>query len=151
MKILCISDKVESMLHGPNLTSYARGVEAVISCGDLPFDYLEYIVTFLGVPVYYVLGNHDPGPEGPEYPGGCTPLDGRIVEAEDGVWCSPGSPVRPFTRAVPTSTPSARCAAGHGRSRSGSVAGASSAVRNPASSSPTPRLSASGTWRTWPT
>jgi uncharacterized protein len=85
VKILCISDKVESMLHGPNLTSYARGVEAVISCGDLPFDYLEYIVTFLGVPVYYVLGNHDPGPEGPEYPGGCTPLDGRVVEAEGGV------------------------------------------------------------------
>ena len=73
------------MLHGPNLTSYSRGVEAVISCGDLPFEYLEYIVTFLGVPVYYVLGNHDPGPEGPEYPGGCTPLDGRIVEAEGGV------------------------------------------------------------------
>jgi Icc-related predicted phosphoesterase len=82
MKILCISDRVERMLYGPNLTSYARGVEAVISCGDLPFDYLEYIVTFLGVPVYYVLGNHDPGPEGPEYPGGCTPLDGRVVEAE---------------------------------------------------------------------
>jgi Icc-related predicted phosphoesterase len=53
----------------------------VIACGDLPFDYLEYIVTFLGVPVYYVLGNHDPGPDGPEYPGGCTPLDGQIVEA----------------------------------------------------------------------
>ena len=85
VKILCISDKVESMLHCPNLTTYAGGVEAVISCGDLPFDYLEYIVTFLGVPVYYVLGNHDPGPEGPEYPGGCTPLDGRIVEAEGGV------------------------------------------------------------------
>ena len=85
VKILCISDKVESMLHGPNLTTCAGGVEAVISCGDLPFDYLEYIVTFLGVPVYYVLGNHDPGPEGPEYPGGCTPLDGRIVEAEGGV------------------------------------------------------------------
>ena len=82
MKILCISDRVESMLYGPNLNSYARGVEAVISCGDLPFDYLEYIVTFLGVPVYYVLGNHDPGPEGPEYPGGCTPLDGRVVEVE---------------------------------------------------------------------
>jgi Icc-related predicted phosphoesterase len=84
MKILCISDRVEMMLYGPNLTSYARGVEAVISCGDLSFDYLEYIVTFLGIPVYYVLGNHDPGPEGPEYPGGCTPLDGRVVEAEGG-------------------------------------------------------------------
>jgi predicted phosphodiesterase len=80
VRILCISDRVEPMLHGLNLTSYAGGVEAVISCGDLPFDYLEYIVTSLGVPVYYVLGNHDPSPEGPEYPEGCTPLDGRIVE-----------------------------------------------------------------------
>jgi uncharacterized protein len=81
VKILCISDRVEPMLHGPSLNSYARGVEAVISCGDLPFSYLEYIVTFLGVPVYYVLGNHDPAPDAPEWPGGCTPLDGRVVDA----------------------------------------------------------------------
>ncbi len=84
MKILCISDQVESVLHGPTLDSYARGVGAVVSCGDLPFDYLEYIITFLGVPVYYVLGNHDPAPDSPEYPGGCIPLDGKIVEAGSG-------------------------------------------------------------------
>ena len=84
MKILCVSDRVEPMLHGPSLNAYAAGVEAVISCGDLPFEYLEYIVTFLGVPVYYVLGNHDPSPESKEHPEGCTPLDGRIVE-EDGL------------------------------------------------------------------
>jgi uncharacterized protein len=78
VKILCVSDRVEQMLHGPSLNSYAEGVEAVISCGDLPFDYLEYIITFLGVPVYYVLGNHDPATVGPE---GCTPLDGRVVDA----------------------------------------------------------------------
>jgi uncharacterized protein len=81
VKILCISDRVEPMLHSPSLNSYAKGVEAVISCGDLPFDYLEYVVTFLGVPLYYVLGNHDPAPDGPEHPGGCTPLDGRVVDA----------------------------------------------------------------------
>lgn len=80
MKILCISDKVEPTLYGPSLNHHAAGVEAVISCGDLPFDYLEYIVTFLGVPVYYVLGNHDPGPDGKEYPEGCTPLDGEVVD-----------------------------------------------------------------------
>ncbi len=72
------------MLHGPSLNSYARGVAAVVSCGDLPFDYLEYIITFLGVPVYYVLGNHDPGPDSPEYPGGCISLDGRVVEVGKG-------------------------------------------------------------------
>ncbi len=84
MKILCISDQVEQVLHGPTLNSYAHGVEAVISCGDLPFDYLEYVLTFLGAPLYYVLGNHDPGPDGPEYPGGCTPLDGRVLEVGTG-------------------------------------------------------------------
>jgi len=84
VKILCVSDRVETMLQGPSLNAYAGDVEAVISCGDLPFSYLEYLVTFLGVPVYYVLGNHDPAPDGPEYPGGCTPLDGRVVEMEDG-------------------------------------------------------------------
>jgi Icc-related predicted phosphoesterase len=81
VKILCISDRVEPVLHGPNLTSYAGGVAIVISCGDLPFDYLDYILTFLGAPVYYVLGNHDPSPDGSGYPEGCTPLAGRVVEA----------------------------------------------------------------------
>lgn len=84
MKILCISDQVEQILHGPRLNSYAEGVEAVISCGDLPFDYLEYVLTFLGVPLYYVLGNHDPAPDSPEYPGGCIPLDGKVVEVGGG-------------------------------------------------------------------
>jgi Icc-related predicted phosphoesterase len=30
----------------------------VLSCGDLPLDYLEYILTILGRPFYYVHGNH---------------------------------------------------------------------------------------------
>jgi Icc-related predicted phosphoesterase len=81
LRILCISDHVEQMLYGPSLNSYANGVEAVISCGDLPFEYLEYVLTFLGAPLYYVLGNHDPAADGPERPGGCTPLDGRVVDA----------------------------------------------------------------------
>ena len=80
MKILCVSDRVERFLYGPGLEAYAVDVEAVISCGDLPFAYLEYIITFLGVPVYYVLGNHDPGPNSKEYPGGCTPLDGEVLD-----------------------------------------------------------------------
>lgn len=80
MKILAVSDEVERVLHGPALESYAGGVEAVVSCGDLPFDYLEYLVTVLGAPLFYVLGNHDPAPEDGKHPGGCTPLDGRIEE-----------------------------------------------------------------------
>lgn len=80
MKVLCVSDRVERTLYGPGLEAYVDEVEAVISCGDLPFEYLEYLVTVLGVPLYYVLGNHDPAPDSGERPGGCTPLDGRVVD-----------------------------------------------------------------------
>jgi Icc-related predicted phosphoesterase len=34
-------------------------VDFVISCGDLPMHYLEYIASSLDVPCYYVRGNHD--------------------------------------------------------------------------------------------
>ena len=78
MKILAISDTVEPVLYGQNLARYSSGVEAVVSCGDLPFEYLEYIVTFSGAPLYYVRGNHDP--EAPKAPEGCIPIDGRVVD-----------------------------------------------------------------------
>jgi uncharacterized protein len=77
--------------------------DLVVSCGDLPFDYLEYVVTVANVPLLYVPGNHDPevrrrapdpvvgaltdrslafeGPEKPGAPEGCVNVDGRIVEA----------------------------------------------------------------------
>jgi Icc-related predicted phosphoesterase len=82
MKILAISDIVEPVLYGPNISSYAADVEAIISCGDLPFEYLEYVLTFSGAPLYYVLGNHDPAEER-KAPAGCIPLDGRGVRVGD--------------------------------------------------------------------
>jgi Icc-related predicted phosphoesterase len=65
----------------------------VLSCGDLPFDYLEYLVSRLDVPLLYVPGNHDPSleppgmtwmplraelPTGPG-PAGCVNIDGKLV------------------------------------------------------------------------
>ena len=79
VKILAISDAAEPVLYGASLSSYTEGVEAVISCGDLPFEYLEYVVTFSGAPLYYVRGNHDPA-EDEKSPGGCVSLDGRVLE-----------------------------------------------------------------------
>jgi uncharacterized protein len=80
VKILAISDVVEPVLYGAGLPSYAAEVKAVISCGDLPFEYLEYVVTVSGTPLYYVRGNHDPA-EDAKSPAGCVSLDGRVVEA----------------------------------------------------------------------
>lgn len=80
MKILAVSDRVDPVLRGPGLESRAAGVDAIVSCGDLPFAYLEYLVTFLGVPLFYVRGNHDPPQDSGKFPRGCVPLDGRIEE-----------------------------------------------------------------------
>jgi Icc-related predicted phosphoesterase len=79
VKILAISDVAEPMLYGQSFARYASGVEAVVSCGDLPFEYLEYVVTFSGAPLYYVRGNHDPE-EGTKAPGGCISIDGRVLD-----------------------------------------------------------------------
>lgn len=69
--------------------------DLVLSCGDLPFDYLEYLVSRLDVPLLYVPGNHDPSLKPSDLtwmplrseltmpqlgPAGCDNIDGRVVE-----------------------------------------------------------------------
>lgn len=58
MKILALSDIELGQIFSPAILQRYRGTDIVISCGDLPFDYLEYVVSMLNVPLYYVLGNH---------------------------------------------------------------------------------------------
>lgn len=93
--ILAVSDEVDEVLYGESLERIEPDV--VVSCGDLPFDYLEFLITRLSVPVLYVPGNHDPdlrprrdpvwppGPqleafEDPPGPLGGSNVDGRIVD-----------------------------------------------------------------------
>jgi len=79
LRILALSD-----IESPNfyerfdITPY-RGVEGVVSCGDVIPELLTYIATMLNVPVFYVHGNHDEiylkrPPEG------CEDIDGRVVD-----------------------------------------------------------------------
>ncbi|MFW5772038.1 MAG: hypothetical protein ACOCZH_01855, partial [Phototrophicaceae bacterium] len=42
-----------------NLRRRYHDIELVISCGDMPPVYLEFIVSVLNVPLFYVRGNHD--------------------------------------------------------------------------------------------
>ncbi len=58
MKILSISDIEIAFIYSPNIRKRFGDVDLVISCGDLPYFYLEYIVSMLDVPLYYVRGNH---------------------------------------------------------------------------------------------
>ncbi len=59
MKILVLSDHVDEYLQTAEGISRHHDVELILACGDLPYDYLEYVVTMLNVPLLYVLGNHD--------------------------------------------------------------------------------------------
>jgi len=59
MKILVVADRVQDYIYSPGLKERMPEVELVLSCGDLPFYYLEFIVSSLNVPLLYVFGNHN--------------------------------------------------------------------------------------------
>jgi Icc-related predicted phosphoesterase len=86
MKILTVSDRVEALIYSPAIKRYFADVDLVLGCGDLPSYYLEFIVTMLGGPLFYVVGNHAnevkkryAPAEAWEYPEGCENIDGRVV------------------------------------------------------------------------
>lgn len=59
MKLLLISDVVVPELSTQFDIHPFDGVDLVVSCGDLPPEYLSSIRQRLNVPLYYVRGNHD--------------------------------------------------------------------------------------------
>lgn len=58
MKILAISDIVVDWIYSPKIRLLLSDTELAIGCGDLPIDYLEFIISSLDIPVFYVHGNH---------------------------------------------------------------------------------------------
>jgi hypothetical protein len=79
-RILAVSDEVDPALYDHfNAERWrAARVELIISCGDLPAEYLSYLVSRFDVPLFYVPGNHD-GNYHEEPPEGCESIDGRLV------------------------------------------------------------------------
>ncbi|MFO7536612.1 MAG: metallophosphoesterase [Chloroflexota bacterium] len=88
MKILAVSDQVLDTIYQPKVKDAYPDIDLIIGCGDLPFYYLEFLISALDVPLVYVRGNHDRGPqytvEGrvlTEVHGGVD-LHGRAVKVE---------------------------------------------------------------------
>jgi len=85
MKILAVSDQVVDSLYTPNVKDRFGDVDLILGCGDLPYYYLEFLVTVLNRPVYFVRGNHDRSIEitadGTRRiaPAGCEPLDNHTL------------------------------------------------------------------------
>ncbi len=60
MKLLAVSDQVVDRIYTLTGQGHFAGVNLILGCGDLPYTYLEYLVSILNVPMFYVPGNHDP-------------------------------------------------------------------------------------------
>jgi Icc-related predicted phosphoesterase len=60
LKILAVSDMVVDHLYSTQVAERFRNIELILGCGDLPYEYLEFLVTSLNKPLLYVPGNHDP-------------------------------------------------------------------------------------------
>lgn len=83
MKILAISDEIIDRLYSLRVRETYPDVRMLFGCGDLPYAYLEFLVTVYNVPLFYVPGNHDPqydyhASSGAE--GGIN-LDGKVIQA----------------------------------------------------------------------
>lgn len=77
MKILAISDEPCRAFWDFCSRERLEGIDLILSCGDLPIEYLEHITNFTAVPILYVHGNHDGRYAGHE-PGGCTCVDDQV-------------------------------------------------------------------------
>ena len=75
MRVLAVSDKVEPVLYSGAINERIGPVDLIISCGDLPLYYLEYVISMVNRPRYYVFGNH-----------------GREVEFHGGNWEARSTP-----------------------------------------------------------
>ena len=78
MKLLVISDVADPGLWDYFSKDKLDGVDAILSCGDLPSSYLSFLVTMGNIPVFYVHGNHDARYE-QQPPEGCECIDGGLV------------------------------------------------------------------------
>ena len=59
MKILAIADEPSNRLWSEQCREALRGVDLILSAGDLPGTYLSYLTCFTNAPIVYVRGNHD--------------------------------------------------------------------------------------------
>jgi predicted phosphodiesterase len=60
IKVLAVSDQVVDRIYALAADGHFQDVDIILGCGDLPYTYLEYLLSILNVPLYYVPGNHDP-------------------------------------------------------------------------------------------
>lgn len=59
MKILCVSDQIDPLIYNQNAQKNFPDVDLILCAGDLPMDYVDFIVSVFNKPTYFIFGNHD--------------------------------------------------------------------------------------------
>lgn len=81
MKIMALADTPDRMLWECLDRRLLEGVDLILSCGDLPAEYLSFLTCFTRAPILYVHGNHDES-----YcirpPEGCLCAEDRIITVQ---------------------------------------------------------------------
>lgn len=72
MRIMAVSDRIIDHLYSHDVHERLPKVDLLIGCGDLPFYYLDFLVSSIDRPLFYVRGNHDVGPQ--------YTSDGRVLD-----------------------------------------------------------------------
>ena len=78
MKILLVSDEEDRFLWDYYTPGRLKGIDLILSAGDLKAEYLSFLVTMANRPLLYVHGNHD-GSYAQRPPEGCQCIDGKLV------------------------------------------------------------------------
>ncbi len=100
MKILAISDRVDERVYSEHILHNYGDIDLFIGCGDLPYYYLEYVVSMVNQPVLYVHGNHDVEVSHTatgrrvEIAEGCDLIDGRVVNVKGLIFIGLGGSIR---------------------------------------------------------
>lgn len=79
MKILVLADEESKSLYEYFSPEKIKGVDLIISCGDLKASYLTFFATFSSAPLLYVKGNHD-GHYEDRPPEGCICIEDDIFK-----------------------------------------------------------------------
>ena len=81
MKILFLADEESKMYWEYFKKEDFKGIDIIVSCGDLNPSYLSFLTTMVGVPLLYVHGNHD-DKYNVKPPEGCICIEDEIYEYE---------------------------------------------------------------------
>jgi len=85
IKVLAVSDQVIDRMYPLAANGHFKDVDLILGCGDLPYTYLESLISLINVPLFYVPGNHDPEYNAAQtlaYAEGGTNLDLKTAHAK---------------------------------------------------------------------